>query len=126
MKNIILSLALLSSVVLGVGASTVSAVPVPTVNVGENCTTNGDAGTTICNSTKNVDSVLQTVVDTMLIFLGVVSVVVVIIGGIRYVTSGGDSKSAGQARSMILYAIIGLVVAFLAYAIVNWVVTLKL
>lgn len=126
MKNILLSLAVLSSVILGMGATTVSAVPIPTVNVGENCTKNGDAGTTICNSTNSVSSVIQTVVDTMLIFLGVVCVVVVIIGGIRYITSSGDSKSAGQARNMILYAIIGLVVAFLAYAIVNWVTTQKL
>lgn len=46
-----------------------------------------------------------------------------IIGGIRYVISGGDSKKVTDAKNTVLYAIIGLVIAFLAFAIVNFVIT---
>ena len=45
-----------------------------------------------------------------------------IIGGIRYIVSGGDSKKVTDAKNTILYAIIGLIICFLAYAIVNFVI----
>ena len=45
-----------------------------------------------------------------------------IIGGIRYVVSGGDSKKVTDAKNTILYAIIGLIICFLAFAIVNFVI----
>ena len=43
-------------------------------------------------------------------------------GGIRYTTSGGNANSVTAAKNTILYAVIGLIVAILAYAIVNWVI----
>ena len=45
-----------------------------------------------------------------------------IIGGIRYVISNGDSSQITSAKNTIMYAVIGLVVALLAYAIVNFIV----
>jgi multisubunit Na+/H+ antiporter MnhB subunit len=56
-----------------------------------------------------------------LFLIGAISVIMLIIGGIRYTISGGDSGNVTAAKNTILYAIIGLVVAFLAFAIVNWV-----
>ena len=47
----------------------------------------------------------------------------VIIGGIQYTTSGGDSAAVTKAKNTILYGIVGLVIALLAYAIVNFVIT---
>jgi hypothetical protein len=46
-----------------------------------------------------------------------------IYGGIRYTISAGDSKAVTDAKNTILYAIIGIIVALLAYAIVNFVLT---
>jgi hypothetical protein len=46
----------------------------------------------------------------------------IIYGGIRYTTSAGDSSHVKAAKDTILYAVVGLVVAILAYAIVNFVV----
>ena len=51
------------------------------------------------------------------------SVIMLIIGGIRYVVSGGDSKKVTDAKNTVLYAIIGLVICFFSYAIVNFVIT---
>ena len=45
-----------------------------------------------------------------------------IVGGLRYVTSGGDAKAVGAAKDTILYAIIGIVVAVISYALVSFVI----
>lgn len=66
-------------------------------------------------------SVFTTIVNVLLFIIGAISVIMLIIGGVRYTLSGGDSGNVTAAKNTILYAIIGLVVAFLAYAIVNWV-----
>ena len=47
----------------------------------------------------------------------------VIIGGVKYTTSGGDQAAVTSAKNTILYGIIGLVIAILAYAIVNFVIS---
>jgi hypothetical protein len=59
---------------------------------------------------------------TVLGVIGVVSVVMLIYGGIQYSMSGGDVGKLTQAKSTITYAIIGLIVAALAFAIVNFVI----
>jgi len=66
---------------------------------------------------------IKRVVNILLFIIGVVSVIMIIIGGIKYVLSNGDSSQITSAKNTILYAVIGLVVALLAYAIVNFVVT---
>ena len=65
-------------------------------------------------------SVFNTVVNTLLFVIGAVSVIMLIWGGIRYTTSAGNSNNVTAAKNTIMYAIIGLIIAFLAYAIVNW------
>ena len=67
--------------------------------------------------------VFKQVTNTILYIVGIIAVIMLIIGGIRYVISGGDSKKVTDAKNTILYAIIGLVIAFLAFAIVNFVVS---
>lgn len=66
-------------------------------------------------------SIFTTIVNVLLFIIGALSVVMLIWGGIRYTTSGGSSSAVTSAKNTIMYAIIGLVVAFLAFAIVNWV-----
>lgn len=67
--------------------------------------------------------VFKQVTNTVLYIVGIIAVVMLIIGGIRYVTSGGDAKKVTDAKNTVLYAIIGLVISFLAFAIVNFVIT---
>ena len=66
-------------------------------------------------------SIFTTIVNVLLFVIGAVSVIMLIIGGIRYTISAGDSGNVTAAKNTIMYAIIGLVIAFLAFAIVNWV-----
>ena len=67
--------------------------------------------------------VFKQVTNTILYIVGIIAVIMLIIGGIKYVVSGGDSKKVTDAKNTVLYAIIGLVIAFLAFAIVNFVIT---
>jgi len=68
------------------------------------------------------DGIFTQITNTILFVVGIVSIVMLIWGGLRYVISGGDSKKVTDAKNTILYAIIGLIVALLAYAIVNFVI----
>jgi hypothetical protein len=67
--------------------------------------------------------IFKTVVNILLFIVGAVAVIMLVIGGLRYVTSNGDQNAVTGAKNTIMYAIIGIVVAFLAYAAVNFVVS---
>ncbi|HET8884024.1 MAG TPA: pilin [Candidatus Saccharimonadales bacterium] len=67
--------------------------------------------------------IFQTITNVLLFIIGAIAVIMLIIGGIRYVVSGGDSSAVTGAKNTILYAIVGIVVAILAYALVNFVTT---
>jgi len=65
--------------------------------------------------------IFKTIVNIALYVIGAISVMMLIYGGIRYTISSGVEKDVTAAKNTILYAIIGVVVAILAYAIVNFV-----
>ena len=65
--------------------------------------------------------VFTRIVNIILYVVGIVSVIMLIYGGLRYVLSGGDSKKVTDAKNTILYAIIGLIISILSFAIVNFV-----
>ncbi len=67
--------------------------------------------------------VFKQITNTILYIVGIIAVIMLIIGGIKYVVSGGDSKKVTDAKNTVLYAIIGLVICFLAFAIVNFVIS---
>ena len=71
----------------------------------------------------DLPSVVTTVINIILYAVGVIAVVMMIFGGFQYITSSGDTAKVTKAKNTILYGIIGLVVAILAYAIVNFVIT---
>lgn len=65
--------------------------------------------------------VLTTITNVLLFIIGALAVIMIIWGGIRYTTSAGNASSVTAAKNTILYAIVGLIIAFLAFAAVNWV-----
>lgn len=119
-RHLVLSLAL----VLGLTA----AVAVPAVahaddskntvcsaiNGGGGCDPDNSGGT-------SVNKVIGAVVNILSLAVGVVAVVMVVIAGFKYMTSGGDSSSIASAKNTLIYAIVGLVIASLAYVIVHFV-----
>lgn len=65
--------------------------------------------------------IVTTITNTLLFIAGGLAVIMIIFGGLRYVTSAGNSSSVTAAKNTVLYAIVGLIIAFLAFAAVNFV-----
>lgn len=84
------------------------------IKAASGCPGYGDTNDHLADTAMNI-------LNGVLGILAVVAVVVIVIGGIRFMTSAGDANKAKQAKSTILYACIGLVVAALAGIIVNFV-----
>jgi len=72
---------------------------------------------------EKVNSTITWVINLFSIIVGVAAVIMIIIGGLRYVISGGDSGNVSSAKNTILYAIIGLVIVALAQFVVKFVLT---
>jgi hypothetical protein len=82
---------------------------------------NSAKGTGAPDNVMEDDGLIKKVVNLLLWAIGIVSVIMIIIGGFRYATSNGDSNQVSAAKNTIMYAVIGLVIAIFAYAIVNFV-----
>jgi hypothetical protein len=116
-KQLILTLGIVSGLGVIFVPSTVGAV-----NVFSACTSTSESS--VCEAQgDSVGTYVHIITNTLLFILGAVSVVVIIVGGFQYATSSGDSSKVTSAKNTIMYAVIGLVVAILAYAIVNFVVS---
>lgn len=87
------------------------------------CSANS-SDTTLCKDTKgsSIFSIIKTIIQIMLIVAGIIAVIMIIIGGIRYMTSNGDQADVKAAKDTILYAIIGLIVCMIAFSVVTWVI----
>jgi hypothetical protein len=87
------------------------------------------ANAAICKNRTNQDpitgssGVLTRVIQIIVAITGIASVIMIIIGGFRYITSSGDSNNINSAKNTILYAVIGLVVAIFGQAIVSFVLS---
>lgn len=68
-----------------------------------------------------VNSIITVVVNAFSILVGVAAVIMIIVGGLKYITSSGESNNINSAKNTILYAIIGLVIVALAQIIVKFV-----
>ena len=76
----------------------------------------GDAG-------NSVNKIVNTVITVFSWVVGVVSVIMIIVGGFKYVTSGGESSGVTSAKNTILYAIVGLIIVAISQVIVKFVLT---
>ncbi|MFO0781970.1 MAG: pilin [Candidatus Saccharimonadales bacterium] len=70
-------------------------------------------------SGKGVEKTIKTIVNLLSFVVGAVAVIMIMVGGFRYITSGGGSEGVAAAKSTIIYALVGLVVVALAQVIVQ-------
>jgi hypothetical protein len=70
-----------------------------------------------------VNNIIRRIVNLLSVLVGVVAVIMIIIGGLRYVTSGGSDASVSGAKNTILYAVIGLVIVAMAQVLVHFVLS---
>ena len=122
LKQILSSLLIIPIMALGVSA----ALQINNVNVvrASDMTVSGGVSSSQGDDVPKdlAGDVFKIVVDILLFIIGAVSVIMLIYGGIRYTTSGGNANSVTAAKNTIMYSIIGLVVAILAFAVVQFVV----
>lgn len=131
-KHLLLSALAVPLMVLGVSAVTSVVEPAPVAqaafersmmegaNTAQGESQKGDAATLFGEGGEG--GIFRTITNVLLFLIGAISVIMLIVGGIRYVVSGGDSSAVQGAKNTILYAIVGVVVAILAYAVVNFVI----
>ena len=91
------------------------------------CSQQGTSNSALCtnNSTELVtgtDSIFFRIINTIILVVGALAVLMIVIGGMKYVLSAGDSSAISSAKNTILYAIVGIVIAISAYSIVNFVI----
>lgn len=119
MKHYIVAAAL---AMLGVGAFAPFAVHAEDCSGATDCMTQAVNKTGGSQNTTSLPDFMKKIANALLFVLGAIAVIMIIIGGIKYVTSQGDSSAVTSAKNTILYSVIGLIVAILAYAIVNFVI----
>mgnify|MGYP001020315050 FL=1 len=121
MKKSIISIAIMTCAVFG--ASVLSTASLPgsaSAQVSEGINT----ATTSEMKGKSIDGdngLIKTVVNVLLWTVGILSVIMIIFSGLRYITSAGDASKTKSAQSTLTYSVVGLIVAIMAYAIVNMV-----
>lgn len=85
------------------------------IGSGQNCVETDNQGGT------KVDSVIKTIVRMLGIFAGILAVIMIIVSGIKYITSGGDSSKIASAKNALVYALVGLIIVALSQVIVRFV-----
>lgn len=122
MKRIKTLIAVFAVAVLGVFALT----PVATVGALDplaGVCGSSTAPSQVCdNKDDDAGKIINSVINILLFIVGTIAVIMIIVAGIFYVTSAGDAGKVTKAKNTLTYSIVGLLVALLAYAIVNWVV----
>lgn len=86
------------------------------------CGTDDSAGVPSSGTpVKDLNSTITNIINILSVVVGIAAVIMLIVGGFRYVTSGGKQESITSAKNTILYAVIGLVVVALAQVIARFV-----
>lgn len=112
----------LITAMLAIGASGSAALPatVSAATVFEQC--NNNPNSIVCKSRNdNASSMMKIIINTLLYIIGIIAIIMIIVGGIRYVLSGGNASQVKEAKDTVLYSVIGLIVAIMSFAIVNFV-----
>lgn len=110
---------------VGVGVLVFSAPMVSAATIGEGGApggVNAAKGTGVPTNLASGDgSLIQKIINLMLYAIGVISVIMLIFGGLKYVVSGGKQEAVTTAKNTILYAIVGLLIAVFAYAFIHFI-----
>ncbi len=86
----------------------------------------GDVPSSIAQATGGEGSIrnlILNIVNFFLLFLGLIAVIMIIYGGITYVTAGGNQEHVEKAKKIIMYAIIGIVIVLISFALVRTVIS---
>ncbi|MFZ1243331.1 MAG: hypothetical protein WAQ22_04305 [Candidatus Saccharimonas sp.] len=117
-KKFLLSLSALALIVGGSLALSGPVEAIGSITEGANEARGNDQPSDLFGAT----GVFTKVSNILLFLIGAIAVIMIIFGGIRYVISGGNATQVQGAKNTIMYALVGIIVALLAYAAVNFVI----
>lgn len=80
-------------------------------------------GITDSQAQQRINNIIRNIINLFSLVVGIVSVIMIIIGGLKYITSGGNDGNVSSAKNTILYAIVGIVIVALAQFVVRFVLT---
>ena len=89
------------------------------ISLGQNTTCPQGQFSSLCIDSSKLGSTIGSLISFIFVIAGLIALFFLIWGGIKWLMSGGDEKAVEGARSHIIAAIIGLVIIFLSYLIVN-------
>lgn len=128
MKNKILAIILAFVGLFSLIATPVYAEPTPNTDICNNDKIAKEikqaAGCDNTASASNIENVIQNIINVILGILGVVCFVIIVIGGVQYMTSTGEAAKTQRAKNTILYAVIGLIICALAGVITNFTINI--
>lgn len=122
MKKTVVSIAIV--ICAAFGLATLSTVSLSN-NVSAQVSDGIGAATTSEMEGRKIDGdsgLVKSVVNILLWVIGILSIIMIIFSGIRYVTSSGDASKTKAAQNTLIYSVVGLIVAIMAWAIVDLVV----
>lgn len=105
-KNVISFVFILAVATVAIGASAALTVPEVT-NL----------------STGDLENTAINIINTLLGLLGLIALVMILIGGFKWMTSGGNEEKVGEAKKLLGAGVVGIIIILAAYAIANYVVT---
>jgi len=114
----------IASLVLALGIGFATALPVyadagdAKADVCAGLTTGGGA---CADNGNEVSKLVKTIVNVISVIAGFVAVIMIIVGGVKYITSGGESSKTASAKNTIVFALVGLVIVALSQVIVRFV-----
>ena len=94
-------------------------VPVEAQGIWGGCSGSASA---VCADKSEATDIVGTLINTFLFVIGALSVIMIVHSGFKYVSSRGEAEQVKSAKNTLLYAVTGLIVAILAFTIVNFVV----
>jgi len=74
------------------------------------------------SSGADLPAKIQAIIQMLTMFVGAAAILFLVIGGFQFITAAGDQENMRRAKSTVMYSIVGLIIAILAYAIVTFVV----
>jgi hypothetical protein len=127
MKRLILSLILGTTLALSLSSAPALALfegakdqACQGINLTDQVQSNGCSNKSTSNDIA-LSSTLRTAINGFSLVVGVIAVIMIIVGGLKYITSSGDSSNVNSAKNTLLYALIGLAIVALAQVIVRFV-----
>ncbi len=107
----------------GTGANPQEAICAGAETLQIQSTPTATCATAATGTEDKVNSLITQIINIFSVIVGIIAVIFIIIGGLKYITSGGDSGNVTGAKNTILYAIIGLIIVALAQFIVRFVLS---